>query len=285
MHYIDCGGEVEVAGVSDFDLVKIFECGQCFRWYADENGVYTGVAHGRAARIRQYGDSIFISGSVYDFETIWRDYFDLDRDYPNIRQRLCTDEFMQRATEHGEGIRILRQDKWEALCSFILSQCNNIPRIKKIIESLCREFGDRIKFGGEEYYAFPLAEKLAPLNEENLAPLRCGYRAAYVLSAARAVSDGAIDLDALSRGSPGDARASLKKLRGVGDKVADCVVLFGLNILDAFPVDIWMKRAIARNYGQGFDPGIFSPYAGVAQQYIFFYERTYQELKKASKKR
>jgi len=276
MKYFDRGGEVEVTGVPDFDLVKIFECGQCFRWNADENGVYTGVARGRAACLRHERGSVFISGTTEDFETVWRDYFDLDRDYEEIRQKLCIDGFMTRATHYGAGIRILRQDSWEALCSFILSQCNNIRRIKKIIDALCREFGNRIEFGGKDYYTFPSAEKLAPQNEENLAPLRCGYRAAYIIDAARAVAEGTLELDSLSDHSPEDAREALKKLRGVGDKVADCVVLFGLGKLDAFPLDVWMKRAVAEHYSQGFDPKVFSPFAGVAQQYIFYYVRSKQ---------
>jgi len=271
-------GEVEITGVIDFDLVKTLECGQCFRWEADENSVYTGVAFGRAASLRRDSESgsVFISGSTEDFEAVWRDYFDLGRDYELIRQRLCIDEFMLRATEYGAGIRILRQDSWEALCSFIISQCNNISRIKKIISTLCREFGDTIEFGGKELYTFPSAERLAPLREEHLAPLRCGYRAAYVIGAARAVAEGALELDSLSECSQESARAALKRLRGVGDKVADCTMLFGLNMLDAFPLDVWMKRAVARHYGPGFSHSVFSPYAGLAQQYIFFYARNKQ---------
>ena len=274
MQYTEHENEVEITGVSDFDPVRIFECGQCFRWNADESGVYTGVALGRVARLRQSGGSIFISGTPEEFETVWHDYFDLGRDYGEIRQRLCVDEFMCRAVDFGAGIRILRQDRWEALCSFIISQCNNIPRIKKIVGALCREFGDRLCFGGGEFYAFPPAERLAALEPADLAPIRCGYRAEYIIGAARAVAGGELDLDALSRMTPEQAKAALRELRGVGDKVADCAVLFGLNMLDAFPLDVWMKRAVAENYGSGFDPKIFSPYAGIAQQYMFYYTRT-----------
>jgi len=274
MEYFDRGGEVEIRDVTDFDPVRIFECGQCFRWNADKSGAYTGVALGCAARLRRVGNSVFISGSVEDFESVWRGYFDLDRDYADIRRRVCIDDFMRKASDFGAGIRILRQDRWEALCSFIISQCNNIPRIKKIITILCSEFGDRFDFDGEPFYSFPPAQRLAALDDIHLAPLRCGYRAPYIISAARAVACGDIDLDALSFENPETARAALKKLHGVGDKVADCAVLFGLNMLDVFPLDVWMKRAIASQYGQGFDPGVFSPYAGVAQQYIFYYTRS-----------
>jgi len=274
MKFIEREGEVEIIGASDFDPVRIFECGQCFRWNSDENGVYTGVAFGRAARLRRVGESVFISGSAEDINDVWYDYFDLGRDYAQIRSSICADGFMRRAVEFGAGIRILKQDKWEALCSFIISQCNNIPRIKKIIAALCYEFGDSFEFDGEVFYAFPSAHRLALLDETHLEPLRCGYRASYIISAARAVADGSPDLEALSRGAPEDARASLKKLRGVGDKVADCAVLFGLNMLDAFPLDVWMKRAVAEHYGAGFDPAMFAPYAGIAQQYIYYYMRS-----------
>ena len=274
MKYTIRGGETEITGVGDFDLVKIFECGQCFRWESDINGVYTGVAMGRAARLRREGGSVYLSCGIGDFETVWYNYFDLSRDYTEIRRLLSTDDYMQKATKFGTGIRILRQDKWEALCSFIISQCNNIPRIKKIITALCREFGDRFMFDGNEFYSFPTAERLAELTAEDLAPIRCGYRAAYIAEAAKSVSSGDIDLDALSKKSPEDARKTLKMLHGVGDKVADCVMLFGLNKLDAFPRDVWINRAIKTQYGPKFDPAIFSPYAGIAQQYMFYYTRS-----------
>ena len=273
MKIIDHNGEIELTGVSDFDLVKTFECGQCFRWQIQENLEYTGVAYGRAARLRQCGNSVFISGTIEDFETVWCNYFDLDRDYTEIRQKLCIDNFMHRATEYGEGIRILRQDKWEALCSFIISQNNNIPRIKTIIDTLCREFGDAINFEGKQYHTFPVAERLAILDTEQMAPLRCGYRAEYLIRTAKMVANGTVDLETLSKSTPYAARAVLKTLHGVGDKVADCVMLFGLHMLDAFPLDVWMKRAVVKHYGPNFDPAVFDPYAGIAQQYIFHFMR------------
>ena len=347
MEYHVRGNEIEITGVPDFDLKKIFECGQCFRWEAAGSGgggrqnniagnysgaeietgtsdetfltaedravigecVYTGVAFGRATRVRRspqggvfspgrealaeryepgvgkavlekYADagyneanSIFITCSIEDFDAVWRDYFDLGRDYSEIRRKLCIDEYMENATRFGAGIRILRQDSWEALCSFIISQCNNIPRIKRIINILCREFGDAICFEGVDHYTFPGAPRLAGLEERDLAPLRCGYRAEYIINAARAVASGSLDLSSLGSKPYEDARAELMKLRGVGNKVADCTALFGLNMLGAFPMDVWIKRAIAEQYGPGFDPSVFSPFAGVAQQYIYHYAR------------
>ena len=273
MEIFDRGGEVEVAGVVDFDPVKIFECGQCFRWDADENGVYTGVARGRIARLRKEGGSVYITSTLEDFDTVWRDYFDLGRDYEEVRRKLCIDDYMREATAFGAGIRILRQDRWEALCSFIVSQCNNIPRIKKIISGLCRLYGDEFVFEGKTYNTFPPPSRLAALRAEDLAPIRCGYRDGYIINAARAVDSGELDLEALSRLTPETARNSLKILRGVGNKVADCALLFGFNMLNAFPVDVWMRRAVAEQYGPSFDPRMFSPYAGIAQQYIFYYAR------------
>jgi len=181
---------------------------------------------------------------------------------------------MLRATEFGAGIRILKQDKWEALCSFIISQNNHIPRIKKIVETLCTLFGEELSFMSQKYYAFPSAERMAKCTVADLSPLRCGYRAAYIIDAAKALVTGVLDLDSLAMDAPEEARKKLKKIRGVGDKVADCVLLFGLNMLDAFPVDVWMKRAVSSHFEANFDPRSFSPYAGIAQQYIFFYERT-----------
>lgn len=298
MTYTEREGEVEIADIGDFVPELIFECGQCFRWDADADGGYVGVAMGQVARVRrgqgggqgggqgsgqgssqgggQSGgqDAIFISGTADEFEATWRGYFDMDRDYGEIRRHLCIGDFMRRATGFGAGIRILRQDAWEALCSFIVSQCNNIPRIKKIISTLCRHFGDAVTFEDKEYHTFPSASRLASLDEADLAPLRCGYRAAFIIGAARDVDSGKIDLEALKNLTPADARSELKKLRGVGNKVADCTALFGLHMLDAFPLDVWMKRAIAECFPKGFDPAVFSPYAGIAQQYIFHHVRT-----------
>lgn len=277
MNNVQCrqsGDYVEIITDDDFDLERIFECGQCFRWNSDESGVYTGVAMGKAARIYREGESVFISGTVDDFENIWYNYFDFGRCYSDIRKGLCVDDYMTAASAFGAGIRILKQDKWEALCSFIISQCNNIPRIKKIVETLCRTFGEKIELFGEVYYTFPSAEKIAALTAEDLAPLRSGYRAPYIINAAKMITSGELDLESVAQGSPEQALKTLKGLNGVGDKVANCVVLFGLQMLDAFPIDVWMKKALAAHYGKSFDPKVFEPYAGIAQQYMFYYARS-----------
>jgi len=277
MRYNTYENYTKITAISDFNLKKTFECGQCFRWNVDENGVYTGVAFGKAAKIWTEGTSICISGREDDFLSYWRDYFDLDRDYSAIRESLCVDNYMRKATTFGAGIRILRQNKWEALCSFIISQCNNIPRIKGIVEALCREFGEPIEFDGKIYYSFPGSDTIAKLTPEQLAPIRSGFRASYIVGAAKAIEEGYLDMDALAEGSYESALKALKKLKGVGDKVANCVILFGLNMLNAFPVDVWMKRTISEHYDKSFTPDVFGEYAGIAQQYMFYYARSGQE--------
>lgn len=271
-----CNSITEITGLEDFDPAKIFECGQCFRWRPDDRGVYTGVYSGHATRVWREGETVFISSDKETFEAIWRGYFDLDRDYAAIRAAVGIDEYMKNAAEFGKGIRILRQDRWEALCSFIISQCNNIPRIRKIIESLCENFGEPLEFEGKTLFTFPTAEKIAPLSACDLAPLRCGYRAAYIIDAARAVAEGRLNLGSLSSGGFEAALKALKTINGVGDKVANCIVLFGLQMLDAFPVDVWMKRALKEHYPENFSPSVFGEYAGIAQQYMFFYARSGQ---------
>ena len=254
----------------DIDPVKTFECGQCFRWNADD----TGVAGGRAARVVTENGRVYIKSTPEDFENFWRDYFDLDTDYEAIRLGFDAGDYLRRCAEFGAGIRILRQERWEALCSFIISQCNNIPRIKKIVETLCRCFGEPVEFEGETLYSFPKASVIARLEERDLAPLRCGYRSEYIIHAARAVDNGELDLDALARTDTAAAMKALLSIRGVGKKVANCAVLFGLGHMDAFPIDVWMKRALAEHFPSDFDPKTLGPYAGLAQQYIFYYARS-----------
>ena len=265
---------IDLGTLRELDPVKTFECGQCFRWNADENGVYTGVAGGRAARVVTENGRAYISSGREDFESFWRDYFDLGLDYEAIRLGFDAGDYLRRCAEFGAGIRILRQERWEALCSFIISQCNNIPRIKRIVEALCRCFGEPIEFEGETLYSFPDAAAIARLEERDLAPLRCGYRAGYIISAARAVDSGELDLEALAGTDTDTAMKALLSVRGVGKKVANCAVLFGLGHMDAFPVDVWMKRALSEHFPPDFDPKTLGPYAGLAQQYIFYYARS-----------
>ena len=265
---------IEIPGDTDFDPVKTFECGQCFRWNADKNGVYTGIASNRAAKVWRENKSVFISCAPGDYTGFWRNYFDLDRDYAALRNQLDTGDYLKKAVEFGTGIRILRQDKWEALCSFVISQCNNIMRIKKIIEALAKSFGKPITFEGQTLYCFPEAEDIAVLTPADLDQIRCGYRAEYIIEAARAVSSGILDLDRLSKPGYKQALTELKSLKGVGEKVANCVILYGLHIHEAFPVDVWMKKALSAHFADDFRPESFGKAAGLAQQYIFYYTRS-----------
>lgn len=263
-----------LASAGQLDLEKTFECGQCFRWNADENGVYRGVAYGHCARLWQEGEHIYIHTDAQ--EEFWREYFDLERDYAGISRAFLDGGYLQRCTEYGMGIRILRQEPWEALCSFIISQCNNIRRIKGIVERLCELCGEALEFEGRRYYSFPSAESVAELSVDALGPLRCGYRAEYIISAAMAVAGGAIDLDALIAADWVAAKKELMGLRGIGEKVANCVVLFGLYHMEAFPIDVWIKRALREHFDASFRPESLGAFAGLAQQYIFYYARSGQ---------
>ena len=268
--YILRGGKIVIPAV-DFEPSLIFDCGQCFRFTPDENGVWSGVAFGRKLSARRVGDEALLDCSERDFAEIFHRYLDLDRDYASARARISSDDFTREAAAFGAGIRILNQDFWEALCSFILSQCNNIARIRSIIERMCGLFGDEV--GGGKY-SFPSAEKLATLEPDDLAPLRAGYRAPYVISAARDVAEGRITAEELLPMSTEGAIKRLCEMQGIGRKVASCVLLFGAGKRDAFPIDVWMKRALAEHYPAGFDPtAAFGEDAGLAQQYIFHYTR------------
>ena len=262
----------ELCPEGELSPYKTFECGQCFRWNADENGGYVGVASGRAARVFTRGGMAVIECDEVDIG-FWREYLDMDTDYVKARESVMLGEYLTECAEYGRGIRILRQDKWEALCSFIISQCNNIPRIKSIVEKLCAMFGEAMETPWGVKYSFPTASRVALLEEPELAPLRSGYRAAYIINAARAVASGDIDLEYAAALDGNEARKYLKSLNGVGDKVANCAVLFGLHRMDAFPVDVWIKRALKENLPAGFDPSTLGDYAGLAQQYMFFHAR------------
>lgn len=264
-----------LASADELDLVKTFECGQCFRWNADEGGVYTGVVRGYAARVWTEGEDIFIRSAAP--EALWREYFDLGRDYAAISRSFSGGEYLENCVRFGQGIRILRQEPWEALCSFIISQCNNIKRIKGIVERLCETFGEVTELDDEKFYTFPDAARLAECTESQLAPLRCGYRAAYILTAARAVASGELKPDELIDADYKEAKRALLALNGVGEKVANCVVLFGLYHMEAFPIDVWIRRALREHFPPDFDPACLGEYAGLAQQCIFYYAREHEK--------
>ncbi len=253
-----------------FDLANTFECGQCFRWNREPDGAYCGIVRDREVRLIRQDDCIVIENCTEeDFDAIWKSYFDLDTDYGAIRRMLSEKSpSLRRAVDGIDGIRILRQDPWEALCSFILSQNNNIPRIRGIITRLCEGFGEPCGNG----YRFPAADTLAGLTAEELAPLRAGFRAKYILDAARKVASGEVKLTALYTAPIEDCRQQLMTIYGVGSKVAECVLLYGLHRTEAFPVDVWMKKALSGEFSDISVPEL-GAYAGIAQQYIFHYMR------------
>lgn len=265
-----------VTGSSRFSARQTFTCGQCFRWTEQSDGSYLGIVRGIPARVSDQDGALVLSSDEQQFSQLWRDYFDCDTDYAAICDSFAVDAFTAAAADFGRGIRILRQEPWEALCTFILSQCNNIPRITGIVDRLCTLLGEPISFEQQTLYAFPSPEQLANCTPEDLASLRAGYRTPYLIAAAQAVCSGAVDFSALSRMDTDTARREIMQLRGVGRKVADCFLLFGLHKLDAFPVDTWMKKAAAY-YSGDMKRFINSPYAGVYQQYFFFYTREHYQ--------
>ena len=273
MNIYASGPHLVVDGVPDFDLSQTLECGQCFRWRRLEGPglCYEGVARGRYLRLSQQADRLTLFDTPpEEYEGIWRDYFDLGRDYGAIKRQLSRSAVFRRAIGYCPGIRVLRQEPWEALASFLLSQNNNIRRIQGMIDRLCAAFGEEISPG---WYAFPPPERLAGLTVEQLAPVRCGFRAKYLLDAAAKVAGGSIRLDEVDAAGTEEARQMLMQIYGVGRKVADCALLYGWGKTDCFPSDVWILRAVRQLFPRGL-PQCAQRHAGIAQQYLFHYVRT-----------
>lgn len=265
---------ITVSPVKDLNLGETLDCGQSFRW-EEYDGGYRGIAFDREVVMKLDGEELTIeNATAEDFEKIWRGYLDLDLDYGMIRDSISAlHPVLKEAASYAPGIRILRQEPWEALCTFIISQNNNIKRIKGIVKRLCEGFGERVGSG----YSFPTAERLSELEPEDLSEIRAGFRNKYIIDAARKVADGEVDLDSCRALPYEEARAELMKIKGVGVKVADCTLLFGLHRIEAFPVDVWMKRALEKLFPD-MTADDFGEYAGIAQQYIFHYSRMNPKL-------
>jgi len=260
--------------MKNFDPFVSCECGQCFRFQNISEDEYSLIACGRRLNIHRLEEGwLFENITKSEFTEKFLPYFDLERDYSAIIDSFSFDETISRSAKAGQGIRIFRQDPWETLISFIISQNNNIPRIKKIIESLCCLLGDE----KEGVYSFPSAERILEAGLEGIAPIKSGFRGKYIMDAAQKVASKEIDLEYIAKCGYAEALTQLKKIKGVGDKVANCVLLFGFGYYEAFPIDVWVKRVIAKYYGETFDPAVLGEYAGVAQQYLFYYERSIQE--------
>lgn len=261
--------DIILRGVECLDLELTLDCGQAFRWEKQNDSSWSGVAEGVFLNIKKEGDAFILKNtSKADFENVWRNYFDFDRNYAEICDRLRQDDLLKCTVDEYYGIRILNQDSWEALCSFVISQQNNIKRIKGIIDRLCRAYGDEVADG---WYSFPSAQRLSSLSVEDFEKLGTGYRAKYLERLAKDVAQGRIDLSSIKQLSLEQARKKLLEIYGVGVKVADCALLFGFGFYDAFPVDVWMKR-VMQYYPDGL-PECFDGIGGIAQQYLFHWAR------------
>lgn len=256
-------------GVECLSLPLTLDCGEAFRWAEQEDGSWSGAAYGKYLNIKEEnGNFILKDTSLEDFENVWRNYFDLDRDYAAICAKLKEDELVRETIDEYYGIRILNQEPWEALVSFVISQQNNIKRIKGIIKRLCDTYGEKICDG---WHAFPTSKTLSELSVEDFEAIGLGYRAKYVKKLADDVESGVIDLAAIKAMDLDDAKKTLLSIYGVGEKVANCALLFGFQFIRCFPVDVWMKRVL-QYYPDGL-PECFSGYEGIAQQYLFHWAR------------
>lgn len=276
---------VVLEGVEDFNIKHIFECGQCFRWKQEENESYTGVAKGKILNVEEKGDKIYLNNTnLEDFNNIWHDYFDLGTNYTEIKNKLKEmDEYLDKATDFGWGIRILKQDQWEMLISFIISSNNRIPMIQKAIDNLSKKFGKFIgEYNGKEYYAFPTPQELSRASKEEIRACQTGFRDKYIKSTADAVANNNDNVYGYSMLDTEQCRKELLKFNGVGPKVCDCISLFGMQKYDTFPVDVWVKRVMQEFYVdedmslpkiRAYALDKFGELAGFAQQYLFYYAR------------
>ncbi len=264
------GKDIVLQGVECFNLDITLDCGQAFRWVKESDGSWSGVAFGKYLNISKQGSTVILKNTDLDtYEKVWKNYFDFDKDYVKICEKLKEDELIRPTVDEYYGIRILNQDSWEALFSFVISQQNNIKRIKGIIARLCEAYGERLENG---WYTFPSAERLAKLSVEDFEKLGTGYRAKYLERLAKSVASGELCLEKIKSMSLDEARKSLLNIYGVGVKVANCALLFGFGFYDAFPVDVWMKR-VMEFYPNGL-PDCFDGIGGIAQQYLFFWARS-----------
>ncbi len=284
---------IKAEGIDCLDVNKTFDCGQCFRFdrvvHSAHEAEYAGVAFGRHVSFASEGDTLYIYNSdMADFENIWSKFLCLDMDYSDIDRDIisrCRGTVMESAMEYGRGIRILKQDAFEAIISFIISQNNNIPRIKKLVEAISEKCGERIELdsgmekhtsGMSSLCAFPTYEALLELGADGLFEMKTGFRARYIYDAVSKIKSGELDVERISNISvTGDCINELCKVKGIGLKVASCAALFGMARYDAFPVDIWMRRVAEKYFPEdkNFDGSRFGKYAGIAQQYLFYYER------------
>lgn len=273
--------------LDNFEPRDVFECGQCFRWNKEENGSYTGVFGNYVVNVEKKNNEITFSGNYKSIQEI-EDYFDLKRDYKSIIEKLeKVDDNLKNSISYGKGIRILNQDLWETIISFIISANNNIPRIKGIIERLSKTYGKKIEYNGKEYYTFPRPEELSNVSVEDFRKLGLGFRDVRLYETTHSILEKKINLEDLYNISTLDAREKLLELSGVGPKVADCILLFSdLKRFDVFPIDVWVRRVMNELYIHNPDESKvskkeiqrladekFGGLQGIAQQYLFYWKR------------
>ncbi|HAE92808.1 MAG TPA: 8-oxoguanine DNA glycosylase [Tissierella sp.] len=277
-------GKIILKDIKNFEPKHIFECGQAFRWKVEEDKSYTTVAYGKVLNVKKENNDIILSNTnIEDFNNIWYNYFDLDRDYDEIKKELSKDPILDEAIKFGEGIRILNQEPFEMVISFITSANNQIPRIKRSIELMSKHYGEKIVPGEQEYYSFPTAENLSNAKPEDLKEIcKVGFRGERIVQTAKIIANGELDLNSIYNLTRDEGKELLMTLPGVGPKVSDCILLFAFNKDDAFPVDVWVKRVMEHFYLKEdtnvkligtHGARIFGNLAGFAQQYLFYYAR------------
>ena len=279
-----------ITDVDSFELRDIFECGQCFRWNAKDDGSYTGVIKNGVINVKKINNDVIFEGICNgNIADICRDYFDLNRDYNKIKTILSNvDEYLKESIEYGSGIRILNQDLWEMIISFIISANNNIPRIKGIIEKMSQKYGNKIVWKGKDYYIFPTIKQLSSASKDDLRALGMGFRDTYIFNTTNTIASGDINLEELhNEKDTSKVREKLLTLSGVGPKVADCILLFStLKRFDVFPIEVWVRRVMNDLYIKNEDETKVSKkeieklakekygdLEGIAQQYLFYWRR------------
>ena len=282
--------EYKIENIKSFELVDIFDCGQCFRWNKQPDGSYTGIFGKNVMNVQKNGNVVTFKGICDgNIKEIVENYFDLNRDYEEIKNKLSQiDENVKKSIEYGKGIRILNQDLWEMIISFIISANNNIPRIKGIIERLAQKYGKEIEWNGEKYYTFPTPEELKDVIVEDYRKLGLGFRDIRLYETVHMVLDKKVDLNEMQQNpNTYEVREQLLSLSGVGPKVADCILLFStLKRFEVFPIDVWVRRVMNELYIKNEDETKvnkkdieklakekFGNLAGIAQQYLFYWKR------------
>lgn len=280
---------VIVKGVRNFELEHVFECGQCFRWNRNESGSYVGVACGKVIEVEKKDENLIIRNvSEEEFKDVWVHYFDLYRDYGRIKEVLSKDPILKESVEYGNGIRILKQDPFELVISFIISANNRIPMIKRAIESISRKYGKPMIYKGKTYHAFPDIEDMKNASVEDIESCGTGFRAKYIVDTVKKICEGnangskEYDLERIKALNDDECHSELQKFSGIGPKVADCIMLFSMQKYSAFPVDVWVKVAMTYFYLapdvslkkiREFGRDKFGEFSGFAQQYLFYYAR------------